>query len=133
VTAVTEDTKDTAPPALPRLLPPADNKQRQDWRAHAGRYGGLPYRDRPGVLIREIEAAGLTGRGGAAFPVHRKVQAVLDAAAKRRRAPVVIANGAESEPVSEKDATLLWLSPHPAARTAVRGSPRSRSASRSRT
>src|SRR6202012_1837816 len=29
-----------------------------------------------------------------------------------RRPPVVIANGAESEPASEKDATLLWLSPH---------------------
>jgi NADH:ubiquinone oxidoreductase subunit F (NADH-binding) len=64
------------------------------------------------VLIRDIELAGLTGRGGAAFPVHRKLQAVLDAAARRRRAPVVIANGAESEPGSDKDATLLWLSPH---------------------
>ena len=44
--------------------------------------------------------------------MHRKLQAVLDAAGKRRRAPVVIANGAESEPASDKDATLLWLSPH---------------------
>ena len=37
---------------------------------------------------------------------------MLDAADKRRRTPVVIANGAESEPASDKDATLLWLSPH---------------------
>ena len=106
---------------LPRLLPPLgakpdggrpDGAAPHDWRAHAQRYGRLTYRDRQGVLIREIEAAGLTGRGGAAFPVHRKLQAVLDAAEKRRRTPVVIANGAESEPASDKDATLLWLSPH---------------------
>ena len=44
--------------------------------------------------------------------MHRKLAAVLEAADKRRRTPVVIANGAESEPASDKDATLLWLSPH---------------------
>jgi NADH:ubiquinone oxidoreductase subunit F (NADH-binding) len=44
--------------------------------------------------------------------VHRKLHAVLDAASERRRSPVVIANGAESEPASDKDATLLWLAPH---------------------
>jgi NADH:ubiquinone oxidoreductase subunit F (NADH-binding) len=111
VTPVTGDTRDAAT-ALPRLLPPPGDKAAHDWRAHVARHGGLVYRDRPGVLISEIETAGLTGRGGAAFPVHRKLQAVLDAAGQRRRAPVVIANGAESEPASEKDATLLWLSPH---------------------
>jgi NADH:ubiquinone oxidoreductase subunit F (NADH-binding) len=111
VTAVTEDTKD-AETALPRLLPPAQNKKADDWHAHADRYGRLRYRDRQGILIRDIEAAGLTGRGGAAFPVHRKLQAVLDASGNRRRTPAVIANGAESEPASDKDATLLWLSPH---------------------
>jgi NADH:ubiquinone oxidoreductase subunit F (NADH-binding) len=72
---------------------------------------GPAYRDHPGALIGDIEAAGLTGRGGAAFPVHRKLRAVLDAATRRRRPAVVIANGAESEPASDKDATLLWLSP----------------------
>src|SRR5215472_12586630 len=105
---------------LPRLLPPRTGKpgsrleggRRHEWRAHAERHGPPAYRDRPGLLIRDIEAAGLTGRGGAAFPVHRKLQAVLDAAGKRRRTPVLIANGAESEPASDKDATLLWLSPH---------------------
>jgi NADH:ubiquinone oxidoreductase subunit F (NADH-binding) len=111
VTAVTEDTKGAAT-QLPRLLPPPENKNGQDWPAHADRYGRPPYRDRQGILIGDIEAAGLTGRGGAAFPVHRKLQAVLDASDKRRRTPAVIANGAESEPASDKDATLLWLSPH---------------------
>jgi len=109
----------SAPNELPRLLPPAqDGKRPQNLAAHRARHGDLPYRDRtgapasPGALIRDIEAAGLTGRGGAAFPVHRKLRAVLEAADRRRRAPAVIANGAESEPASDKDATLLWLAPH---------------------
>jgi NADH:ubiquinone oxidoreductase subunit F (NADH-binding) len=98
---------------LPRLLPPARvSGQAQDLMAHFARYGRLPYRDQPGLLTGEIEAAGLTGRGGAAFPAYRKLAAVLAAADKRRKVPVIIANGAESEPASEKDATLLWLSPH---------------------
>jgi NADH:ubiquinone oxidoreductase subunit F (NADH-binding) len=98
---------------LPRLLPPPEEKKHgPHLNAHLRRHGKLPYRDRPGILIRDIESAGLTGRGGAAFPVHKKLQAVHDAAAKRHRASKVIANGAESEPASDKDATLLWLSPH---------------------
>ena len=96
---------------LPRLLPHGGN-QPEDWHAHAARNGRLPYRDAPGVLIQDMQAAGLTGRGGAAFPVHRKLAAVLEAARKRRRPAVVVANGAESEPASDKDATLLWLAPH---------------------
>ncbi len=111
--------RSTAPNDLPRLLPPAQEAKRpQDLAAHLARHGHLPYRDRigtparPGALIGEIEQSGLTGRGGAAFPVHRKLTAVLDAADRRRRTPVVIANGAESEPASDKDATLLWLAPH---------------------
>jgi len=111
VTAVTEDATGAAT-ELPRLLPPPENKSAHDLPAHAERHGRLPYRDRPGVLIGDVEAAGLTGRGGAAFPAHRKLKAVLEASDKRRRTPAVIANGAESEPASDKDATLLWLSPH---------------------
>jgi NADH:ubiquinone oxidoreductase subunit F (NADH-binding) len=112
VTAATASTT-----GLPRLLPPpgarpGGNTGGHGLDLHLDRHGRLTYRDREGVLIRDIEAAGLTGRGGAAFPAHRKLQAVLDAADKRRRTPRVVANGAESEPASDKDATLLWLSPH---------------------
>jgi NADH:ubiquinone oxidoreductase subunit F (NADH-binding) len=96
---------------LPRLLP-KQGEHLEDWRAHDARHGRLPYRDGPGRLIQDLHEAGLTGRGGAAFPVHRKLTAVLEAAAKARRSPVVVANGAESEPASDKDATLLWLAPH---------------------
>jgi NADH:ubiquinone oxidoreductase subunit F (NADH-binding) len=96
---------------LPRLLP-VNGQRPQDWHAHVARHGRLPYRDAPARLTAELARAGLTGRGGAAFPVHRKLGAVLQAASDRRRKPVVIANGAESEPASDKDATLLWLAPH---------------------
>jgi NADH:ubiquinone oxidoreductase subunit F (NADH-binding) len=129
VTAATDSTKggsrSSAMTELPRLLPPPDSQpaskldsqpdskpEAHGLDAHVARYGRLAYRDRLGVLIRDIENAGLTGRGGAAFPAHRKLQAVLDGADKRRRTPKVVANGAESEPASDKDATLLWLSPH---------------------
>jgi NADH:ubiquinone oxidoreductase subunit F (NADH-binding) len=60
------------------------------------------------VLIPQIEASGLTGRGGAAFPAHRKLAIV--AAARGRK--VVVANGAESEPASRKDELLLQAAPH---------------------
>jgi NADH:ubiquinone oxidoreductase subunit F (NADH-binding) len=68
-------------------------------------------------LIRAVEQAGLGGRGGAGFPAGRKMRAV--AVAGRRAGPlhsqvgtVVVANGAESEPASLKDRTLLRRAPH---------------------
>ena len=62
----------------PRLLPTSP----EDLRGHLARYGAVPYRgsrDRAGVLIGDIEASGLTGRGGAAFPVYRKMAIVARA------------------------------------------------------
>ena len=92
-------------PALPRLLPPGG---RPDGLAgHLAALGPLPYRGGPGRLIADVAESGLTGRGGAAFPVARKLAAV---AAGRR--PVVVGNGAESEPLSGKDAALLRAAPH---------------------
>ena len=66
---------------------------------------------RTSMLITEIERSGLTGRGGAAFPAGRKLRSVAQSTSWRRRG-VVIANGAESEPGSAKDRTLLRLAPH---------------------
>ncbi|MDP9223301.1 MAG: proton-conducting membrane transporter [Actinomycetota bacterium] len=59
-------------------------------------------------LIDEVEASGLRGRGGGAFPTGRKLRAV----AKSPRGKVVVVNGIESEPVSSKDAMLLTQAPH---------------------
>jgi NADH:ubiquinone oxidoreductase subunit F (NADH-binding) len=92
---------------LPRLLPPAGLTD--GLAAHLLRHGPMPYRDRAGALIADVRAAGLTGRGGAAFPVHRKLEAV--AAARPGRA-IVVGNGAEGEPASHKDEVLLSAAPH---------------------
>jgi len=103
-----------APPApitgLPRLIP-ADPATDHSLAGHLARLGPVPHRGDPRRLIGVVEAAGLTGRGGAAFPVHRKLAAVAGQARDRRRA-VVVANGAEGEPASGKDAALLWGAPH---------------------
>jgi len=66
----------------------------------------LPRRSRA-QLLAEIEASGLTGRGGAAFPTARKLAAVAHA-----RRPVVVVNGVEGEPASWKDKVLLAQNPH---------------------
>jgi NADH:ubiquinone oxidoreductase subunit F (NADH-binding) len=99
--------RDDLPGLLPRLMPPHGAAQ-AGLRAHLERFGPLPYLGGPGRLIGEVEAAGLTGRGGAAFPTYRKLAAV----AGHRADPVVVGNGAESEPASNKDKSLLWFSPH---------------------
>lgn len=98
---------DSGPPRVPRLLPD-HGAVPVDLRTHLRRHGPVPYRDGPGRLIPEVAAAGLTGRGGAAFPVHRKLAAVAESGSL----PVVIGNGAEGEPASSKDKSLLWISPH---------------------
>jgi NADH:ubiquinone oxidoreductase subunit F (NADH-binding) len=107
MTTTVNETLPTIPPQAsgrPRLLP-ADP---EDLRGHFARCGQTPYRGQPGLLIGDIEASGLTGRGGAAFPVHRKL--ALVAAARGRK--VIVANGAESEPASRKDELLLRLAPN---------------------
>ncbi|MDX6564349.1 MAG: hypothetical protein QOE10_11 [Gaiellales bacterium] len=101
-----------APPSgLPRLLAGWYEQRRPAALAdHVARYGELPRvsANRATALIDEIERAGLTGRGGAGFPTHRKLRAVR---AQRRR-PIVVANGMEGEPASAKDRLLLSVAPH---------------------
>lgn len=59
-------------------------------------------------LIAAAAASGLRGRGGAAFPTATKMAAVADA----RGPAVVVVNGAEGEPMSAKDRSLLHSCPH---------------------
>ncbi len=61
------------------------------------------------LLINELDASGLRGRGGAGFPVGRKWASV---AAAERPARVVVVNVAEGEPASFKDRTLAVMRPH---------------------
>lgn len=66
--------------------------------------------DRPAeAVIHEVEESGLTGRGGAGFPVGRKWRFVAQA---ERRPKYVICNADESEPLIFKDRVLIDTNPH---------------------
>ncbi len=89
------------PPQLPRLFIAGG----ASLDAHHRRFGALPELTRP-QLISSLDDARLTGRGGARFPAGRKLAAVTGPKA------VVVANGAEGEPLSVKDSALLSHAPH---------------------
>ncbi|MGA7989345.1 MAG: NADH-ubiquinone oxidoreductase-F iron-sulfur binding region domain-containing protein [Candidatus Dormiibacterota bacterium] len=86
--------------------PPADGGM-EAYSAHVRRLGPLP----PGnaALIDSIERSNLRGKGGAGFPTATKWRAV---ASQQTGAPIVLANGAEGEPLSRKDRTLMEQRPH---------------------
>ncbi len=89
------------PPAGPlRLLAAPESSLA----GHRETFGPKPV---PLDLVRLVESAGLTGRGGAGFPTARKLRSVAE-----RGHGVVVANGSEGEPASAKDRTLLMHSPH---------------------
>lgn len=78
-----------------------------DFASHQAAFGPLPAMDRA-PLIDELLRSGLDGRGGAGFAAWQKLASVpVDG-----RRPVIIANGAEGEPLSQKDAALLHSAPH---------------------
>ncbi|WP_299051950.1 NADH-ubiquinone oxidoreductase-F iron-sulfur binding region domain-containing protein [uncultured Nocardioides sp.] len=98
-----------AVPEVPRLLAGGPGRgPGADLPAHRTHWGPLPV-VAAGALVRALEEVALTGRGGASFPLHRKLATV---ATRSRGDAVVVANGAEGEPGSRKDATLLALAPH---------------------
>jgi NADH:ubiquinone oxidoreductase subunit F (NADH-binding) len=73
--------------------------------------GGYQPLDDVDHLLAEVDASGLLGRGGAAFPLAVKVRAVRDNG-RRSGGAVVVANGEEGEPASIKDRWLLRHRPH---------------------
>jgi NADH:ubiquinone oxidoreductase subunit F (NADH-binding) len=104
-------------PALPRLLAGIREHGSLSLEEHLAVHGPLApvrsgkrkrAREDAHALIEEVERAGLLGHGGAGFPMARKLQAVASA---RGRA-IVVVNGAEGEPASLKDRTLLETLPH---------------------
>ncbi len=60
-------------------------------------------------LLEVLEASGLTGRGGAAFPTSAKVRLLLR---QRSHHKAVVVNAMEGEPASRKDTSLLSANPH---------------------
>ncbi len=65
----------------------------------------------PLALIEELEASGLRGRGGAGFPTGTKWRTVVENASPARPTTVVV-NGAEGEPGTFKDRTILRNDPY---------------------
>jgi NADH-quinone oxidoreductase subunit F len=63
----------------------------------------------PAATIDEVTASGLRGRGGAGFPTGVKWSSVRAAGGGRR---YVVVNGAEGEPATFKDRTLMRRDPY---------------------
>lgn len=77
----------------------------------AGAYQGLKRAlgVSPEEVLAEVEASGLTGRGGAGFPVGRKWRFVFQA---ERSPKHILCNADESEPLIFKDRVLMDTNPH---------------------
>lgn len=70
--------------------------------------GGYAPLENPLILLDHVEMARITGRGGASFPLARKLRSVREGEGQS----VVVANGEEGEPMSMKDRWLLRERPH---------------------
>jgi len=84
--------------------------------AHLQFHGAPPLPERgdrswPDRFAAAVEASGLTGRGGAAFPSSAKL-ALARTGATRRPGPTMVVNAMEGEPASGKDRALLSCVPH---------------------
>jgi NADH:ubiquinone oxidoreductase subunit F (NADH-binding) len=106
MTATTQDRDARRNPrsTVGRLLPsePAGN-----YSEHVVRYGPPPANPL-GQLVRWADEVGLAGRGGAGFPLSRKLSAV----AAGGDGAVVVVNWCEGDPTSVKDLALAEVSPH---------------------
>ncbi|MBV9166017.1 MAG: SLBB domain-containing protein [Solirubrobacterales bacterium] len=79
---------------------------------HERVHGPLPAL-RGGELIEMVQRSGLRGRGGADFPVGRKLRTVAAmGGSSRGGVSAVVVNGSETEPASSKDRLLFTALPH---------------------
>jgi NADH:ubiquinone oxidoreductase subunit F (NADH-binding) len=101
--AMTNEPIAHSPRHLPRCFP---STQLRSISAHLDHFGPRPAL--PEGVFEEVERSGLKGRGGASFPIARKLRAVAEGRGPR----VVVANGTEGEPASSKDKALLSVAPH---------------------
>ncbi len=99
--------------ARPTLLAGWHAHRRADLAAHVAHHGAPPLPRRGDASWAErfagvVDASGLTGRGGAAFPSATKLGNVRSA----RGRPTLVVNAMEGEPASAKDKVLLSCVPH---------------------
>ena len=97
---------------LHRVLDPVPVRTLDDYIAEGGGRGLQAARGHePGTIIRIIEASGMRGRGGAGFPTGKKWRTVSSHRSGSIPTSVVV-NGAEGEPGTFKDRTLLLRNPY---------------------
>src|SRR5262245_2611897 len=90
-----------------RVVPSAAHESLDAYVAAGGGEGLRAARAvQPSVLVDELEASGLRGRGGAGFPTGAKWRTVM-AFASDTLATTVVVNAAEGEPGTLKDRTIL--------------------------
>jgi len=94
-----------APDSLPRVLHRASGRP-LTLVQHDEAFGPMP-RTAPSLDL--LEASGLTGRGGAAFPTARKARLIGD---QRGHTKFMVVNAMEGEPAAHKDRTLISTNPH---------------------
>ena len=94
-----------------RLTAGLDRMPRLDLEAHRDIFGPLP-RLSADELISMAEQVDLRGQGGAAFPVARKLSAVMQTAETNDCTTIVVVNATEGEPGSIKDKMLMIRSPY---------------------
>ena len=95
-----------------RVLYPEPITSLTEYLARGGGAGLEAARDKtPADVIAELDASGLRGRGGAGFPTGRKWRTIAQFRDQAGYASVVV-NGAEGEPGTFKDRTILRIDPY---------------------
>lgn len=94
-----------------RITAGFDRYRRLDLYAHQEVHGDFPRLSARDVM-QLAEQINLRGRGGAGFPFHRKMKAVIDSVKSRDLPPVVVVNATEGEPAAWKDKVILTRAPH---------------------
>src|SRR6266513_3780863 len=99
-------------PLVHRVIPPQPIESLEEYVTRRGGRGlEAAGAEDAEAIVKEVEASGLRGRGGAGFPTGRKWRTVLE-----NRSPVfpttVVVNGAEGEPGTFKDRTIMRLDPY---------------------
>jgi NADH-quinone oxidoreductase subunit F len=87
-----------------------ESRARETLEAYEARGGWQALRRKPAPdeIVSLVEAAGLTGRGGAGFPTAKKWRLAKEQPGPR----YVVMNGGEDEPGSHKDRILMEHHPH---------------------
>src|SRR3954451_9103794 len=99
-------------PLVHRVLPPQPIESLEEYvKARGGRGVETASHEKAEEIIEVVEASGLRGRGGAGFPTGRKWRTVRENASDVLATTVVV-NGAEGEPGTFKDRTIMRLDPY---------------------